>query len=154
MKITDVLATASIELGSHHESKDALLKKMVELLHSQGSVSDVPKVLNVILDRERIMSTGIGHGFAFPHAKSDAVTQPVASMMTLRDPIDYQSLDNQPVNLIFMLVCQENAVGLHLRLLSRISRLMSDESFRTKLVSAVATEEVISIIAEAEEQFD
>jgi fructose-specific phosphotransferase system IIA component len=154
MKITDVLSAPSIELQSFQGSKDALLGKMVDLLQAQGAVADAPKVLSVILDRERIMSTGIGHGFAFPHAKSDAVTQPVASLMTLKEPLDYQSLDNQPVNLIFMLVCQENAVGLHLRLLSRISRLMSDESFRIKLIGASAKEEIIAIITEAEEQFD
>ncbi len=154
MKITDVLAAPSIELQAIQASKDVLLGKMVDLLQEQGSVSDASKVLSVILDRERIMSTGIGHGFAFPHAKSDAVTQPVASLMTLKEPLDYQALDNQPVSLIFMLVCQENAVGLHLRLLSRISRLMSDESFRNKLILAQSKQEVMSIIAEAEDQFE
>lgn len=134
------------------QTKAESLAYLTSLLDNTGLVKDRAKVQAVISEREQIMSTGIGKGFAFPHAKTDAVADTAAALITLREPIDYQSLDNQPVSIIFMLVGKENSVGTHLRLLSRVSRLMSHDEFRHRLLHAANADEVIDLIADEEEQ--
>lgn len=152
MRITDVLKAASVAVGVHTQTKAESLDYLTSLLDNTGLVKDKARVQTVIGEREQIMSTGIGKGFAFPHAKTDAVLDTAAALITLSEPIDYQSLDNQPVSIIFMLVGKENSVGIHLRLLSRVSRLMSRDDFRHRLLHAANADEVIDLIAEEEEQ--
>ena len=152
MRITDVLQTTSVAVHQHLPSKHDALHFMIDLLRERGNIADTDKVENLIFERENIMSTGVGKGFAFPHAKTDAVMQPIGALITLDEPVEYQALDNKPVNIIFMLLGQENAVGTHLRLLSRISRLMNSDEFRERLLSAASANEVIELINAEETQ--
>lgn len=152
MRITDVLTTASIAVQVQMHSKDEVLDSLISLLDKTGMVRDRDRVRSVIYEREKIMSTGIGKGFAFPHAKTDAVNDTVAALITLSEPIEYESLDNQPVSIVFMLVGKENSVGTHLRLLSRVSRLMNSDTFRHRLLLATKPAEVLDLIADEEEQ--
>jgi fructose PTS system EIIBC or EIIC component len=152
MRITDVLETESVAVHQHLPSKSDALHFMIDLLRERGAIGDTDKVETLIFERENIMSTGVGKGFAFPHAKTDAVLQPIGALITLDEPVEYQALDNKPVNIIFMLLGQENAVGTHLRLLSRISRLMNSDEFRDKLLGASSPTEVIALINDEETQ--
>lgn len=152
MRITDVLQTASVAVHQHINTKSDALHFMIDMLQTRGGIADASKVENLIFERENIMSTGVGKGFAFPHAKTDAVMQPIGALITLDEPVEYQALDNKPVNIIFMLLGQENAVGTHLRLLSRISRLMNSDDFRERLLKASSANEVIEMISEEESQ--
>ncbi|MCS6808768.1 MAG: fructose PTS transporter subunit IIA [Bacteroidota bacterium] len=152
MRITDVLSVSSVAVHKTLPSKSDALHFMIEMLSKHGTISDPSKVEALILERESIMSTGVGKGFAFPHAKTDAVSRPVGALLMLDEPVEYQALDNKPVNIIFMLLGQENAVGTHLRLLSRVSRLMSNDEFRERLLKANSAAEAIEIIREEEEQ--
>ncbi len=99
------------------------------------------------------MSTGVGSGFAIPHGKTDAVSDIVAAFAVTSQPIDYQSLDDQPVRLIFLLVGRDNMVGPHIKLLSRISRLMNKDDFRKQLLEAETPTEVLEIFRREEESF-
>ena len=152
MRIADVLTTSSVAVRQTLQTKNAALHFMVEMLRERGGIVDAEKVEALILERENIMSTGVGKGFAFPHAKTDAVAQPLGALVTLAEPVEYQALDNKPVNIIFMLLGQESAVGTHLRLLSRVSRLMNSDEFRERLLNALSAAEALEIISEEEAQ--
>jgi fructose-specific phosphotransferase system IIA component len=152
MRVCDVLAASSVAVHVTLDTKQDALKYMIHLLDRRGMIEDVDRVQDEIFKRETLMSTGVGKGFAFPHAKTGAVQKPSGALITLDHPIEYQSLDNQPVSIIFMLLGQEHAVGAHLRLLSRISRLMNNDEFRQKLLEARSPDEVLNLINEEETQ--
>ena len=116
---------------------------MIDLIGKSSKVLDKEKVRSAIFEREKIMSTGVGNGFAIPHGKTDAVADIVASFGITAEPINYQALDDKPVRLVFLLVGKENLVGPHIKLLSRISRLMNKEEFRAKLLTLQTPKEVL-----------
>jgi fructose-specific phosphotransferase system IIA component len=152
MRVCDVLTTSSVAVQVNLDTKPDALRFMIHLLDKRGVIDDVEKVQDEIFKREAIMSTGVGKGFAFPHAKTNAVHMPAGALITLRKPLDYDALDKQPVSIIFMLLGQEHAVGAHLRLLSRVSRLMNNDEFRLKILNASSPEEVMMLINEEESQ--
>jgi mannitol/fructose-specific phosphotransferase system IIA component (Ntr-type) len=113
-------------------------------------VLDREKVRKAIFDREGIMSTGVGNGFAIPHGKTDAVSDIVAAFAVTENPIDYESLDEKPVRLVFLLVGKDNLVGPHIKLLSRISRLMNKEEFRNRLLTLTTPKEILDTFRQEE----
>lgn len=143
MKITDILLKECVILHSNAQNKDAILNELLETLGHTKTVLNKDEVKKAVLERENIMSTGIGNEFALPHGKTNAVTDTIGALATLDHPIDFDSLDNRPVNVVFMLLGRENAVGVHLRLLSRISRMMNDDTFRKRIMDAATPSEVV-----------
>lgn len=132
-------------------NKDEVLKKLVDVLAKTEYVKDSTELLRVITEREKLMSTGIGHGVALPHSKSNVVSKSVAALATLQTPVDFDALDDAPVSIVLMLVGTEGNVGVHLRLLSRLSRMVGSEQFRAQLQSAPTVESVLSLFASYEE---
>jgi fructose-specific phosphotransferase system IIA component len=132
----EIININSIKIGLTAKTKDDLLKEMVDLAGNSNKIRDKEKALKEIMHREEIMSTGIGFGVALPHAKTNVVEDTIVAVGVLAEPIDFQSLDNVPVNIVFLLLGRENNVGLHLKLLSRISHLMNDSEFKEKLLAA------------------
>ncbi len=153
MKISDILEEKLIITNLPGESKNDILNAMIDLVATSPKVVDHEKVRTAILEREKIMSTGVGNGFAIPHGKTDAVTDTVAAFSVTANPIDYQALDEKPVRLVFLLIGKDNMVGPHIKLLSRISRLMNKEEFRNKLLTARSPHEVIEIFKQEEATF-
>ncbi len=145
MKIVDLLNEQVVRTKLPGSSKNDVINAIIDLASSQDRVLDKEKVREAIFEREKIMSTGVGAGFAIPHAKSDAVSDIVAAFAVTAQPIDYQSLDDQPVRIVFLLVGRENMVGPHIKLLSRISRLMNNEEFRKRLLEADTPKDVLEI---------
>ena len=150
MKITDILTEQVIRTNLPGSSKDEIINAMIDLAASQDKVVDKEKLRTAIFEREKIMSTGVGSGFAIPHGKTDAVNDIVAAFAVTAQPIDYQSLDEQPVRIVFLLVGRDNMVGPHIKLLSRISRLMNKEEFRAKLLEAKTPLEILEIFRKEE----
>lgn len=150
MKLTDVLSAEAIVVRSDASAKEDIFRAMIAAMAAAGRVTDADEVFRVVMERERMMSTGIGKGFALPHGKTNAVSDTAGAFLTLANPVDFQALDNQPVTCVFMLVGRENNVGTHLRLLSKISRLMNDENFRNDVNAATAKEEIYRLF-EAQE---
>jgi fructose-specific phosphotransferase system IIA component len=150
MRISDILTEDMIVTGLEGESKDEIIDKMVDLVGSSPKVLDRDKVRKAIFDRERIMSTGVGNGFAIPHGKTDAVSDIVAGFAVTEHPIDYESLDEKPVRLVFLLVGKDNLVGPHIKLLSRISRLMNKEEFRRKLLEQPTPADILELFRREE----
>jgi fructose-specific phosphotransferase system IIA component len=150
MKISDILEEKLVVSNLAGNTKDEIIKAMIELVSHSPKVLDKEKVRAAILEREKIMSTGVGNGFAIPHGKTDAVADIVAAFGVTAQPIDYQSLDEKPVRLVFLLVGKDNLVGPHIKLLSRISRLMNKENFRNKLLNTNSPGEIIETFKEEE----
>ncbi len=153
MKVSDVLTKDVVRVDLPGTTKEEVIDALIELVAKQPKVLNKEKVRTAIYEREKIMSTGVGSGFALPHGKTDAVSDIVAAFAVTAQPIDYQSLDDQPVRLIFLLVGRDNMVGPHIKLLSRISRLMNNEDFRKQLLEAKSEDEILSIFKQAEESF-
>ena len=153
MKISDILTEDLVVTGMEGKTKEAILNGLIDLLAKSPKVLDGEKVRKAIFEREKIMSTGVGNGFAIPHGKTDAVTDIVAAFAVTADPIDYQSLDEKPVRLVFLLVGKDNLVGPHIKLLSRISRLMNKEEFRQKLLEQNSPREVLDLFRQEESTY-
>jgi fructose-specific phosphotransferase system IIA component len=151
MKITDILNESVIRTNLPGTTKEEIINAMIDIVAGQPHVIDKEKMRIAIFEREKIMSTGVGSGFAIPHGKTDAVSDIVAAFAVTAQAIDYQSLDDQPVRLVFLLVGRDNMVGPHIKLLSRISRLMNKEDFRKQLLEAKSPREIFEIFQKEEE---
>jgi mannitol/fructose-specific phosphotransferase system IIA component (Ntr-type) len=103
MKITSILTEDLIKVQVPGETKEDVINAVIDLAATSHKIKDVEKVRQAIFEREKIMSTGVGKGFAIPHGKTDAVTDIVAAFAVTKNPIDYQSLDHEPVRLLFLL---------------------------------------------------
>lgn len=150
MKISDILTEDLVVSHLKGNSKQEIIDAMVDLVAASPKVLDKAKVRTAIFDREKIMSTGVGNGFAIPHGKTDAVTEIVAAFAVTEREIDYDSLDEKPVRLVFLLVGKDNLVGPHIKLLSRISRLMNKEEFRNQLLATTSAKEIIELFRHEE----
>lgn len=153
MKISEILDEKFIIEDLKGSSKEEVINEVVLLFEHDERVQDIDKVKEAVLEREKIMSTGVGKGFAIPHGKTNSVTEILAAFGKTRRPIDYQSLDNQPVHLVFLLVGKDNLVSTHIKLLSRISRMMNKDEFRQRLIDADTKAEIIAIFKQEEENY-
>src|SRR3990172_12443905 len=151
MRIVDLLSEKVVRTNLPGSTKNEIINAIIDIAATQDRVLDKERVREAIFEREKIMSTGVGAGFAIPHAKSDAVSDIVAAFAVTAQPIDYQSLDDQPVRIVFLLVGRDNMVGPHIKLLSRISRLMNREEFRKRLLEVQSPPEVLDIFRQEEE---
>jgi PTS system fructose-specific IIC component len=153
MKISDILSADVIEVNLDVKDKDDSLNKIIELSAKSGKILDLRKVTETIFEREKLVSTGVGKGFAIPHGKTDAISDIVAAFVITKSPIDFDSIDGEPVRFIFLLVGKETLLNTHIKLLSRISRLMNKDDFREKLLSAGTKEEVLKIFKDEEQNY-
>jgi PTS system nitrogen regulatory IIA component len=150
MQILDFLSVDSIKLFLESKNKKDAIKELVDVLVKSGKVKDKKKMIQTLMEREELGSTGIGQGIAIPHGKSDTVSDLAAAFGISTDGVSFDSLDGEPVNIFFLLVAPEGAAGAHLKALARISSLLKDKYFRKSLLSAQSPEEVIKIIQEEE----
>ncbi len=153
MRISDILTEDLVITGLEGDTKDDILDAMIGLVATSPRVLDREKVRAAIFEREKIMSTGVGNGFAIPHGKTDAVSDIVAAFAVTATPIDYDSLDEKPVRLVFLLVGKESLVGPHIKLLSRISRLMNKEEFRNRLLGSRSPREILEHFRQEEASY-
>jgi fructose-specific phosphotransferase system IIA component len=153
MKLFELLKKENVIADIKGNTKEDVINELIDLYKNDSRVKDIEKVRNAVLDREKIMSTGVGKGFAIPHGKTNAVNEILAAFGKTNHPIDYQALDNQPVNLIFLLVGKDNLVSMHIKLLSRISRMMNKDEFRKQLLDARSNEEILEIFKKEEENY-
>jgi fructose-specific phosphotransferase system IIA component len=142
MKISKILHQDKILAELKGNSKEEVINELVDLFVSDNRVTNVEEIRKAVFEREKIMSTGIGSGFAIPHAKSDAVKEMVAAFGKSAHPVDFNSNDNQPVNLVFLFVSNNRLVGDHIKLLSRISKMMEKSEFRAKLMNTNSSEQI------------
>ncbi len=155
MKITDLLDPRSISLDAAPASKSEALDLAVELMAASGKLSDVEAYRKQVYAREEESTTGIGEGIAIPHGKCDAVKQPGLAAMVIKNGVDFDALDGDPVTLLFLIAAPNTKDNVHLDVLSKLSVLMMDESFSDSLRNAKSVEEFLSVIDKADaEQAD
>jgi fructose-specific phosphotransferase system IIA component len=153
MKICEILEEELISSKVPGSDKEEVLNFMIDLVSKSPKVKDKEMVKTAIFDREKIMSTGVGKGFAIPHGKTDGITEMVAAFGITENDINFESLDGEPVRLIFLLVGKENLVGPHLKLLSRISRLLNKDEFRTSLLKTITPAEILQLFEKEENAY-
>ncbi len=152
MRITELLDKRSILLDGAPESKTEALDQVVELMVKSGKINDREAYRRQVYAREEESTTGIGEGIAIPHGKCDAVTKPGLAAMVVKDGVDFDSLDGEPVTLIFLIAAPNTKDNVHLDVLSKLSVLMMDEEFSENLRNAKSVEEFLSIIDKADDE--
>jgi PTS system nitrogen regulatory IIA component len=151
MTLLDILTPASTVVGLESNTKEEIIGELVDLLQVGDSITDRQKVLQAVLDREQIMSTGIGDGIAIPHGKSDSVVRLTAALGTHKRGVDFEALDGEPAHVFFLLVSPANVSGPHIKALARISRLLKNDELKKRLVEATSAEGILTAI-ETEEK--
>ena len=153
MKISDILTEDVIEVKLVAIDKTEAINKMIDLANNSGKILDLEKVRKVVFEREKLVSTGVGKGFAIPHGKSDDISDIVAAFGIMAEPIDFDSIDSEKVSFIFLLVGKDSMLNMHIKLLSRISRLMNKDEFREKLLNAGTKAEVLTLFQKEEQNY-
>jgi fructose-specific phosphotransferase system IIA component len=153
MKICDIIKEEYIIAELKGQNKEDIINELINIFKDDKRVNNLEKVRTAVLEREKIMSTGVGKGFAIPHGKTDAVNEIIAAFGKSNKPIDFAALDEQPVYLVFLLVGKDNLVGPHIKLLSRISRMMNKDEFRENLIKAKTAKEIYNIFLEEENNY-
>ena len=151
MRITDLLDKRSISLDAAPADKKATLDMAVELMAKSGKLMDVEQYRAQVYAREEESTTGIGEGIAIPHGKCDAVKTPGLAAMVIKNGVDYDSLDGEPVTLLFLIAAPNTKDNVHLDVLGKLSVMLMDENFTTSLRNAKSVEEFLQIIDAADE---
>lgn len=150
MKITDLLTSDTIALNLKADTKETILAELADQLQAAGKLNNRDEFLQAIHAREEQSTTGIGDGIAIPHAQTNAVKLPAVAFGRHLDGVDFQSLDDQPAKLFFMIAATKDANNVHLEALSRLSGFLMDASFTENLKKATSIEEVLKVIEEKE----
>ena len=153
MKVHELLNTNNILTEFKTENKNDVINELVDLLKGDKRVLDLEDIRKCVFEREEKMSTGVGKGFAIPHGKTNSVEDILAAFGKNESPIEYNSLDEEPVHLVFLLIGKENLLAKHIKLLSRISRMMNNEEFRKKLIQAKNKETILQLFQEEEQSY-
>ena len=153
MKITDFLSVETVIPALAAREKHAVLEEMANWLAAKHRQLDAGRVLKVLSEREKISTTAIGEGVAIPHGKLPNVDRVLGVFARSPQGIDFASLDGEPTHLFFTLIAPEDAAADHLKALARISRLLKDSNFRSRLMKGQTSEEIFQIIAEEDQKF-
>ena len=146
MTLTQVLQTNCVKVPVEGRDKEAVITELIDLLEASGALMDRDVALEAVLTRERIQSTGTGAGIAIPHGKCNAVKEVVMAIGIAREPIEFKSVDGQPVKILFLLVSPADQTGPHIQALAGISKLMLNEQFRHKLEQADSADDVYELL--------
>ncbi len=152
MRITDLLDKQSISLNGAPKDKKEALDQVVDLMAKSGKINDVEAYRQKVYAREEESTTGIGEGIAIPHGKCDAVTKPGLAAMVVKDGVDFDSLDGEPVHLIFLIAAPNTEDNIHLDVLSKLSVLLMDEQFTADLLNAKSVDEFLEIVDKADDE--
>ena len=153
MKISELLTTDLIKVGLEPKDKDDAINQMIDLADKSGKILNIDKVRESVFEREKLVSTGVGKGFAIPHGKTDEISDVTASFAIVKHPIDFDSIDSEPVKFIFLLVGKDSLLNTHIKLLSRISRMMNNDKFRDKLEDAKSPADVMELFRKEDESY-
>ncbi len=153
MKITDILSRDLILPNLEASTKAEVLQELAQALASKHPEIRLDDLTAVLGERERLGSTAIGDGIAIPHGKLRGVTRIIGAFGRHREGVDFESLDGNPSQLFFVLVAPEDSASLHLKALARVSRLLKDNGFRDKLLSAAAEDDLFRLIKDEDAKY-
>jgi PTS system nitrogen regulatory IIA component len=152
MKILDVLHKEAILPDLTSRDKKGVIEELVAPVTRIADVNS-EDLVRVLMDRERLGSTGIGGGIGIPHGKLRGLESLVLSFGLSRKGVDFESMDGRPTHIFFLLVTPENSTGLHLKLLARISKILKNDLFKAKLLNAADHDEIFNAIKEEDDEF-
>jgi len=152
MKLSDILKPESIIANLHAHDKKGVLEELSGVITDQEPSLNKGYLLQVLLERERLGSTGIGEGIALPHGKVNKLDRLLVSFGRSLEGLSFDSIDDQPAYLFFLLVAPENSPGAHLQALAKISRVLKDSNFRQRLLDAKSKDEIYRIIVEKDQE--
>jgi PTS system nitrogen regulatory IIA component len=152
MKLLDVLTRDAIIADLKSRDKKGVLEELATPVAQKANV-DREKVVRVLCERERLGSTGIGGGIGIPHGKLKELENLILGFGISHQGVDFESMDNRPTHIFFLLITPESSTGLHLKVLARVSRILKDELVKTRLREAASADELYAILAEEDEDF-
>jgi|APTNR8051073442_1049403.scaffolds.fasta_scaffold03275_5 fructose-specific phosphotransferase system IIA component len=144
-KISEILNEKCIILNSELNDKDEIIETLVELAAKSGNITNTSKVLEEVFARENLMSTGIGNNIAIPHTKSEDIKELTAALITLNKPVNFDSLDGKKVSIVFLILSNNEELGLHIKALSKISKILNNRSFFEDVLKVSKNAEVIEL---------
>jgi PTS system nitrogen regulatory IIA component len=153
MRIEDVLKESCIIAELKGRDKRSVIYELARVLKDAGLIEEIDKVAEVLLERERLGSTGIGDGVAIPHGKMKGLKTILCAFGRSKEGVEFDAVDGKPVHLFFLLIAPEDAASLHLKMLSRVSRLFRDPSFRKRLLAKADLHEIYSEFIEEDRKF-
>lgn len=148
MNLITLLQPNHVAVNIAAPDKETLIDMLIDMVSDHPHVLDVDAVKKAVLEREAMMSTGVGKGLALPHAKTPAVGGMVGALVTTTQPVDFGALDNEPVRIVFLLLGKLDSKSLHVRILSRVSRVMNREEVRKQILAAKSAEELLAILGQ------
>ena len=148
MRMEDILRDSCVVADLKGETKNEVLHELVDTLKKAHLVEDIEKAVNVILEREKLGSTGIGDGVAIPHGKMKGLQGMLCAFGKSKAGLDFNAVDSKPVHIFFLLLAPEDSASLHLKTLSRISKLLRDPSFRKRLAELSSSDDIYKAIIE------
>jgi mannitol/fructose-specific phosphotransferase system IIA component (Ntr-type) len=149
-KMNQLLSPDRIEIALPGASKTDVINALVDRLRGHEAIGSLETVRTAIFEREKVMSTGVGKGLGLPHAKTSAAMETVAAFATTAQPVDFGSIDDVPVRLVLLLVGPESDKSQHIKILGRVSRLISRDAIRERLIEAESPDEVLRILNDGE----
>jgi len=153
MKLSDLIHEENILPDLKAKDKRGVLEELVDTLVTQEPSLDKNALVKVLLERERLGSTGIGDGVAIPHGKFPGITQPSISFGRSRKGLDFDSMDGEPTHLFFLLVAPENSASVHLKALARIAKILKNSAFRKELMEVSGRQDLYRKIIQNDEEF-
>lgn len=153
MKIKDVLKESCVIADLKGQTKNEVLRELAVALKDAGQINDVNGAVDVMLEREKLGSTGIGDGIAIPHGKLRGLKTILCAFGRSSEGVSFDSVDRKPVHIFFLLLAPEDSAGLHLKMLSRISRILRDQTFRRRLLTQTGQGDLYSDIISEDEKF-
>lgn len=154
MKITDLLKESAVLLNVSAADKEDVLKQAVELMDKQGNIIDKDDYLKAVFAREEEGTTGVGDGIAIPHGRCEGVKEPGLVAMVIPNGVDYEALDDEPVDLLFLIAANPQSGSAHIDILSKLSGMLMHDEFTAALKAAKTPKEFLSVIDAAEEEKD
>ncbi len=150
MQLQELISPERIEFSMPVTSKKRLLEQLSTLMHADEPGLDEYAAFQSLLDRERLGSTGIGHGVALPHGRLKGLDKAIGAFATLEKEVDYDSIDHEPIKMVFALLVPEQATEDHLQLLARIANVLNDDATRAKILGANNKEEIYQYLTNRE----
>ena len=153
MRLSELLGEDNVISDLKARDKKTVLEELAQTIVDQEPDLDKSSLVKVLLDRERLGSTGIGDGVAIPHGKFNGLSQPMVSFGRSRKGLDFESMDGQPAFLFFLLVAPDNSTSIHLKALARIAKILKSSSFRKALMEVPTKEELYQTIIQNDDEF-
>lgn len=149
MQLKDIVRPECVKVPLDAQEKYQAIKELIDLLDQAGLLINYSQTLDAVMQRESVRSTGVGQGFAIPHGKCPSVDQMIMAIGKTSRPIDFESIDNQPVNIIILLISPTGQTGPHIQALAKISRLMTDAKTRKTIVTSENAEQLFQHFVES-----